>query len=215
MLIFFLEENTEDTHLFFPWKEDSFRQSNIIYFFVGNQRAPQFFLGKKCWFFSWKKMLKTLIYFFLGKKSIFFLEKNVDFFLERKCWRHSSISFSWKQKLIFFLEENTEDTHLFFLWKEDSFRQSNIIYFYLERKCWRHSSIFFLEKNVDFFSWKKMLKTLIYFFLGKKWWFFSLKKNDEDTHLFFSCKEDCFPPWRQFFLSSYPPSPETKNKKRS
>jgi len=99
MLIFFLEENTEDTHLFFPWREDSFRQSNIIYFFVGNQRAPQFFLGKKCWFFSWKKMLKTLIYFFLGKKWWVFDSKKmmktlIYFFLGKKIvFHHEDIFF--------------------------------------------------------------------------------------------------------------------------
>ena len=118
-------------------------------------------------------------------------------------------NFVWRFIFLFFYELFWQ---LFFLWKEDSFRQSNIIYFYLERKCWRHSSIFFLEKNVDFFSWKKMLKTLIYFFLGKKWWFFSLKKNDEDTHLFFFLQRRLFSTMKTIFfifLSAFP-----RNKKQ-
>ena len=78
MLIFFLEENTEDTHIFFLWKEDSFRQSNIIYFFLKENEDNFFYLPIR---FPQKQKQKTLI-----NKDLFLnlLIPTYDFFLRRK-----------------------------------------------------------------------------------------------------------------------------------
>ena len=76
--VFYWRKKTEDTRLFFSWK----KTKSTLVFSWKKIHSSISFSWKQMLIFSWKKILKTLIFFFFGKKIVFDRATSYIFFLK-------------------------------------------------------------------------------------------------------------------------------------